>query len=113
MIQHNIRAETKDIRILCTDLNRRHSYNYQIWLEKDENRKLLQGYKAVRIWRVQVQKERSGAYTRAPNLSGLYSPRNSQTQTAFVHDSKNNAINGVCYNMGQKESKTKVRSLHM
>ncbi|MFZ0511917.1 MAG: hypothetical protein WAM14_09950, partial [Candidatus Nitrosopolaris sp.] len=52
------------------------------------DRKLLQGCKAARVWRVQVQKERSGAYTCAPSLSGLYSPANSQTQTAFVQDNK-------------------------
>ena len=44
---------------------------------------------------------------------GLHSPRNSQAQTDFVQDNQDNAINGVCYNMGQEESKTRVSSLHM
>ncbi|MGB6527478.1 MAG: hypothetical protein WBF33_05165, partial [Candidatus Nitrosopolaris sp.] len=43
--------------------------------EEGHDRKLLQGCKAARVWRVQVQKERSGAYTCAPSLSGLSSPR--------------------------------------
>ena len=59
------------------------------------------------------RRSEAAAYTRAPSLSGLYSPRNSQAQTDFVQDNQDNAINGVCYNMGQEESKTWVRSLHM
>ncbi|MGC2682967.1 MAG: hypothetical protein WA323_13975, partial [Candidatus Nitrosopolaris sp.] len=49
----------------------------QVCTEEDHDRKLLQGCKAVRVWRVQVQKERSGAYTRAPSLSG--------TRQGFIH----------------------------
>ncbi|MFZ0220374.1 MAG: hypothetical protein WAM42_01605 [Candidatus Nitrosopolaris sp.] len=72
-----------------------------------------------RIWdhfffgRVQVQKERSGAYTCAPSLSGLYSPSNSQIQTAFVRDNKGSAFNGICHVMGQKENQTGIHPLHM
>ena len=62
---------------------------------------------------VQVQKERSGAYTRAPSLSSLYSPANSQIQTAFVQDNKGSAVNGICHVMGQKENQAGIHPLHM
>ena len=106
----NAKADTKDVHILCTDLQEVVStiFKYARKRVTIEN-----GCKAVRIWRIQVQKERSGAYTRAPSLSGLYSPANSQIQTAFVQDNKRCTVNGICHDVGQKENQTGIYPLHM
>ena len=67
----------------------------------------------ARVWTEQVQQEQTSAYTRAPSLSGGYSPANSQIQTAFVQDNKGSAVNGICHVRGQKENQTVIHPLHM
>ena len=74
---------------------------------------MAEGHEAVRILRVQDYMERSGAYTRAPSLSGLYSPANTQIQAAFIQDNKDSTINGICRHVGQKENQTWIHPLHM
>jgi hypothetical protein len=67
----NAKADTKDIHVVCTDLQEDVSTIIRYAQKRVTIEKLLQGCKAARVWRIQVQKERSGAYTRAPSLSGL------------------------------------------
>ena len=109
----NAKADTKDIHVVCTDLQEDVSTIIRYAQKRVTIENSYKDAKRARVWRVQVQKERSGAYTRAPSLSGLYSPANSQIQTAFVQDNKGSAVNGICHVMGQKENQTGIHPLHM
>ena len=109
----NAKADTKDIHVRCTDLQEDVSTIIRYAQKRVRIENSYKDAKAARAWRVQVQKERSGAYTRAPSLSGIYSPANSQIQTAFVQDNKGSAVNGICHDVGQKENQTGIHPLHM
>ena len=109
----NAKADTKDIHVVCTDLQEDVSTIIRYAQKRITIENSYKDAKQARVWRVQVQKERNGAYTRAPSLSGLYSPANSQIQTAFVQDNKGSAFNGICHVMGQKENQTGIHPLHM
>ena len=90
----NVRAETKDIRILCTELEKEDTVTiirYALKRMKIEN--FYRDTKQLGFGEYRFRKSEAALNTRAPSLSGLYSPRNSQAQTAFVQDSKDNAIN--------------------
>jgi len=75
----------------------------QLFIYPSNNRKLLQGCKAIRF-----RRRKAGAYTRAPGLSGLHSPRNSQGQDYLVQDNQDNAISQI-----QKQKQTVYTQRHL
>ena len=79
----NVRAETKDIHILCTELDKDIVTIIRYALKRMKIENFYRDTKQLGFGEYRFKKERSGAYTRAPSLSGLYSPRNSQAQTDF------------------------------
>ena len=109
----NAKANTKDVHVLCTDLQEDVSTIFRYARKRVMIENSYKDAKQLGFGRVQVQKERIGAYTCAPSLSGLYSPANSQIQTAFVQDNKGSAVNGICHHVGQKENQTGIHPLHM
>ena len=113
-IVFNVRAETKDIRILCPEL------------DKDIVTIIRYALKRMKIENFYRDTKQLGFGER----TGLEGAKRALIHAHLVflayilleilrhrlisfQDNQDNAINGVCYNMGQEESKTWVCSLHM
>jgi DDE superfamily endonuclease len=87
----DVKADTDDVHILCTDMKSTTEKIVEHALERHHIEDFHKGAKFLGLGE-SVQGERSGAYTRAPSLSGLYAPRCSQEEAPQVRNREGSAV---------------------